>query len=590
MCDSEPNARKETLLKLLLFYQKLITKKPSPPSHSLHGRRFTIGLMRWLMPHGMMQTLAMPLHAGSHGACSCKPSCTLLFQPMGISNTSCNLMGRPTFCPLCSAGIPATLPSKAPHPGIPPALGLLFSSLRLPSVSIEWRGLRSSSMATWVTFLVMMLWLSQDLGLGEEEENDMDTQIAAPPELISLIPEAAEATVSAGYFNVSSEADLTNPPTSRQKDGATTKGKKSVPTTTTRGTTKNVNVMEPGKINLHAKTTKNSSNAIETGSEATDNQLEVLENSLQSLGSSLEAEISNNSGPNATEPPAEIPEPITNGSEYVEVTTEATTRATTEAMMGAMTEKTAVPVQVVTVGVVKENSEVVGTPVEVATMEYPKESDLKTTVKEEILVVGDGRYEWQEWSSWHCNCPAGSMSRVRDIAYAVPDVHLDPLQYNVLRFERKACNYGDCGCDKGAHQCDRKEVTCNEESAHLCALKDLEVNQNRKGTNFYQKQKQTNFWANVHTGLKNLYHSMKDAFPNQKVGDLEGLETGCFSGQRTKLLLFGPGLRTYVRTVNMACVTTMRCLTSSPFHMFCWEGVCLCEKFEVSIQDCGNSH
>ncbi|KAL8184795.1 UNVERIFIED_CONTAM: hypothetical protein K2H54_028515 [Gekko kuhli] len=121
-----------------------------------------------------------------------------------------------------------------------------------------------------------------------------------------------------------------------------------------------------------------------------------------------------------------------------------------------------------------------------------------------ILIVGDTRYQWQEWSTWHCNCERGSMSRVRDITYSMPGVVLDPGQYDVLRFQRVVCDYKICHCRPEERQCDRQRVTCEEEEEHICALRDIEQDQHRK---------RKDFWARLHAELKNLWHSLKEAFP-----------------------------------------------------------------------------
>ncbi|KAJ7307221.1 hypothetical protein JRQ81_009214 [Phrynocephalus forsythii] len=126
--------------------------------------------------------------------------------------------------------------------------------------------------------------------------------------------------------------------------------------------------------------------------------------------------------------------------------------------------------------------------------------------KESVIIVGDTRYAWQEWSPWHCNCLAGSMSRVRDITYSAPGVRLDPVQYDVLRFERQVCSYEDCQCNRTAHQCDQAVVSCAKGPMHLCALEDIHEEQD------HQRRK---FWARVLGGLKRLLQTLRDLFPSQ---------------------------------------------------------------------------
>ncbi|XP_026576051.1 protein MENT [Pseudonaja textilis] len=130
-----------------------------------------------------------------------------------------------------------------------------------------------------------------------------------------------------------------------------------------------------------------------------------------------------------------------------------------------------------------------------------------STAHEAVLIVGDTRYAWQEWSAWHCNCAAGSMARVRDITYASPDVRLDPAQYDLLRFERVVCSYAVCACDRRRHQCDLLAPRCELAQMHLCALRDIQSDQD---------EKRRRFWAQVNGGLKALWRSLKAAFPSAK--------------------------------------------------------------------------
>ncbi|XP_077189539.1 protein MENT [Paroedura picta] len=124
-----------------------------------------------------------------------------------------------------------------------------------------------------------------------------------------------------------------------------------------------------------------------------------------------------------------------------------------------------------------------------------------------IMIVGDTRYQWQEWSPWHCNCAQGSMSRVRDITYSVPGMVLDPAQYDVLRFQRVVCDYKVCHCRPEERQCDRLQVSCDEEEEHICALRDIELD---------QRQKRKDFWARLHGELQKLMASLKEAFPRAR--------------------------------------------------------------------------
>ncbi|KAM3824914.1 LOW QUALITY PROTEIN: protein MENT [Vipera latastei] len=130
-----------------------------------------------------------------------------------------------------------------------------------------------------------------------------------------------------------------------------------------------------------------------------------------------------------------------------------------------------------------------------------------SAAREAVLIVGDTRYAWQEWSAWHCNCAAGSMARVRDITYASPGVRLDPAQYDLLRFERVVCSYAACGCSRPRRQCDLLAPSCDLGEAHLCALRDIQHDQD---------EKRRRFWAKVNAGLKALWRSLKEAFPRGK--------------------------------------------------------------------------
>ncbi|XP_034280950.1 protein MENT [Pantherophis guttatus] len=123
------------------------------------------------------------------------------------------------------------------------------------------------------------------------------------------------------------------------------------------------------------------------------------------------------------------------------------------------------------------------------------------------MIVGDTRFAWQEWSAWHCNCAAGSMSRVRDITYARPAARLDPAQYDLLRFQRLVCSYALCACSRPKRQCDLLTPACDLGQMHLCALRDIQRDQD---------EKRRRFWAKVNRGLKALWRSLKEAFPRDK--------------------------------------------------------------------------
>lgn len=142
-----------------------------------------------------------------------------------------------------------------------------------------------------------------------------------------------------------------------------------------------------------------------------------------------------------------------------------------------------------------------------ATKELPLLPALPSATHETVLIVGDTRYAWQEWSAWHCNCAAGSMARVRDITYASPGVRLDPAQYDLLRFERVLCSYAVCGCSRPKRQCDLLAPGCDLGEVHLCALRDIQRDQD---------EKRRRFWAKVNAGLKALWRSLKEAFPRDK--------------------------------------------------------------------------
>ncbi|XP_053133341.1 protein MENT isoform X2 [Hemicordylus capensis] len=255
-------------------------------------------------------------------------------------------------------------------------------------------------MATGGALLVLVLCLrpgllAQDISLAEA-----DTLIAAPAHLLALVPEAAQATVAAGYTEGGrQEANEGQSVTSKPAGDAA--------------------------AGVFATQTVDS-----TSGGGVETPVEVIEHAGGNVG---------------------------------------------------------IPVEVVTVGALEDSTGLLGTPVETATSGLEIVGEDQTTPKEEILIVGDTRYQWQEWSPWHCNCPAGSMSRVRDITYSVPGVRLDPVQYNVLRFEREVCSYKGCHCDRKAHTCDQLEVSCKEAAPHICALKDIEHDQDEKRKNFWAK-------------------------------------------------------------------------------------------------------
>ncbi|CAM4622371.1 unnamed protein product [Lepidochelys olivacea] len=124
-----------------------------------------------------------------------------------------------------------------------------------------------------------------------------------------------------------------------------------------------------------------------------------------------------------------------------------------------------------------------------------------------VIGVGDTRYKWLAWSKWYCNCEMGSMSRVRDIAYTVPSLQLDPDDYNALRFQRVACSYSHCKCSHKHRECEHAKVTCDAPNLYLCAVRDVRRARYRQARHF---------WIRVRMELKGLWKSIREAFSQLK--------------------------------------------------------------------------
>ncbi|XP_074795112.1 protein MENT [Natator depressus] len=130
-----------------------------------------------------------------------------------------------------------------------------------------------------------------------------------------------------------------------------------------------------------------------------------------------------------------------------------------------------------------------------------------TTGSGGVIGVRDTHYKWLAWSKWYCNCEMGSMSRVRDIAYTVPGLQLDPDDYNALRFQRIACSYSHCKCSRKHRECDHAKVTCDAPNLYLCAVRDVRRARYRQARHF---------WIRVRMELKGLWKSIRKAFSQLK--------------------------------------------------------------------------
>ncbi|KYO19657.1 protein MENT [Alligator mississippiensis] len=126
---------------------------------------------------------------------------------------------------------------------------------------------------------------------------------------------------------------------------------------------------------------------------------------------------------------------------------------------------------------------------------------------EATLSVGDPGYQWQPWGQWFCNCEAGSMARVRDVNYTVPDVVLAPDDLNALRFQRVPCKYRQCPCSRQSLQCAGKELTCDAPRPYLCAVRDIREAQ------YHESQR---FWRHIRSQLRDLWDNVRRAFIQEK--------------------------------------------------------------------------
>ncbi|XP_060614585.2 protein MENT [Anolis sagrei] len=326
----------------------------------------------------------------------------------------------------------------------------------------------------WMLVL-FVLWDSRPPGTARAQDMD-EGQVSAPPELLAMVPAAAEAIVAAGYTSGHHEGANTTPPP---------------PVATV--VVSNVADISGGGSSvpvLPSALVPEAAEPIVTAGYTTGHQ-----------------EDTNTTPPMDTVVVSNVPEVSSGGSSVPELL--AMVPAAAEAIVAAgytgghhEVVNTTPPPPVATV-VVSNVPEVSGG----SSGSVPVLPAASNTAKETFLIVGDTRYAWQEWSPWHCNCPAGSMSRVRDITYSAPGLRLDPLQYNILRFEREKCTYATCDCDRAQGQCDRKQVPCEWGATHLCALQDIEYDQ------LHRKER---FWALVHKKLKKLLKAIKEVAANDQ--------------------------------------------------------------------------
>ncbi|XP_030042738.1 methyl-CpG-binding domain protein 6 [Microcaecilia unicolor] len=120
------------------------------------------------------------------------------------------------------------------------------------------------------------------------------------------------------------------------------------------------------------------------------------------------------------------------------------------------------------------------------------------------ISLEDRAYIWQAWSKWYCNCPAGSMSRVRDIAYRVPGIRLTRTDFTRRHFQRVPCNYKECHCNHQKKECEKAMMPCQDLEQYKCAMKDVG----------YDQQVQSHaFWSQIEGGMRSVWQNLGGAFP-----------------------------------------------------------------------------
>ncbi|MEE6491545.1 hypothetical protein FKM82_016260 [Ascaphus truei] len=119
-----------------------------------------------------------------------------------------------------------------------------------------------------------------------------------------------------------------------------------------------------------------------------------------------------------------------------------------------------------------------------------------------ISLEEDNRYFWSAWSRWHCNCPAGSMSRIRDVTYMEKNVTLSEGDFHRKRFQRLVCDYHECKCSRPKKQCIKAVAECPEPEVYLCALRDMH----------HGLEGSTSFWRLFQKVVRNLWARLMDAF------------------------------------------------------------------------------
>ncbi|XP_029437648.1 proline-rich protein 36-like [Rhinatrema bivittatum] len=133
------------------------------------------------------------------------------------------------------------------------------------------------------------------------------------------------------------------------------------------------------------------------------------------------------------------------------------------------------------------------------------------------ISLEDRAYIWQSWSKWYCNCPAGSMSRVRDIAYRVPGIRLTSTDFIRRHFQRVACDYKECLCSRLKKECEKPVVACQDLEQYKCAMKDV---------SYDQQMQSRSFWSQIQGGMrkvwKNLGNTMQTNLDKKQKEDKKG--------------------------------------------------------------------
>lgn len=122
------------------------------------------------------------------------------------------------------------------------------------------------------------------------------------------------------------------------------------------------------------------------------------------------------------------------------------------------------------------------------------------------ITLEDSQISWLTWSKWRCNCPAGSMSRMRDVKYQVPGITLGDTNLNLKRYQRVVCDYKECNCNRTLGQCDQARVECTDMEEYECALNDIA---------YASRHLIRKLWTTIDNSSHSIWERLKLVYPGK---------------------------------------------------------------------------